>query len=125
METKLDWVAGQAESMVESAERNIALFAGKLTDNPAYSMAWADSVFSSAADLELGKQILKLIEVFKTKDLADNDIVAHLRTTIQDQINCSARRAANKSTSMSSNYMDDCRMAANAKVIEWLQVPVE
>lgn len=115
MQTKEQMIS-RLESMRDRARKQIDTFAEEIKgDNPAYYFSWGASQFISAAEFEFAKGWLN----FFVKDNEEGvNPVEVMLNAVQRVVLEKSRSVANKSTSVTSNYMDDCTLEVYARFID-------
>jgi hypothetical protein len=121
METRKtkDQIVRKLESMLESGEQQRDKFITKLQDNPAYAMSWSQSMFMVAAEIDFATEALAFFNTYK----GEEDPVQIFLNYTQKTVFQKSRHVSNKSTSVSSNYMDDCHLECRAAFLDdivWL-----
>lgn len=114
IERRLNDIADGCETDIKKFVESFA------NNNAAYVLSWSANTFVRAAELSFAKQLLGLITGLRDTGLTSDEILEKLKEFTLDTITSKARNDANKSTSVTSNYMDDCVAAAAAKFLERL-----
>ncbi len=92
------------------ADKVIAEFQEKLGTEPDKAMTWADNIFDQVAKKSVAKQVLYCLKHFsELQEIADT-----LHRSMMD----GARYINNKSTSVSDNFMKECRVSALVLAME-------
>lgn len=93
-----------------AAKGVIAEFQTALTNDPIHAVKWADKVFVAAGELEAASAVLSMLKHYTEMD----EIVDSLQATVLNK----ARYVNGKSTSVSSNFMQDNVLAAFVEAFE-------
>lgn len=112
--TKIDTIARKLHTMKARAERKILDFKKNLDVNPAHAMMWADSVFGAAAEFEFATDFLAHLEATAGRD----DQLELFKNRLDSLLRARAVYVNNRSTSVSSNKMEDERCAVVAKFLQ-------
>lgn len=95
---------------LEVYTKKLAKFAEDLAKDPAYALRWADEQFLNAAKVSVAQQMIHCLE--HCQDASD------ITNTLNSNIMSKARYLYNKSTSTSSNLLEECVVAAAADALE-------
>lgn len=98
----------------ETARTQLDKFVEEIkSDDPARAFAWSRSQFKYAAELSLATEWL----TFFKQEFNEIDPVEMYKESLQSFIVGKAAGASNKSTSVTSNYMDDCLLQVAAEFL--------
>jgi len=105
-------------SCIKQLELKLAKFTKDLLENPSHTMEWADSTFITAAELEVSCQVRNCLEGDVTGDSAIT--LEQMHSYLKDRLFNLARNINSQSTSVSKNFMQQCRVAALLNEVEYL-----
>lgn len=132
--TTTDEVAGEEmmsrlvrelEHINESGRGNLADFATRLAENPAYAFEWSHGKFVDAARVQVSLEVLRAVKFLKEK--GDGVYTGHnalgVCRVVRDQLYSDVLRAARspeRSTSQQSNLMKQEIASVKANLLETL-----
>ena len=93
----------RVRSILDVARSNIKTFTDELAKNPAHAMEWSDAAFKAAAKIAVLTQVE---EVLAEPDSAVS--LENVRDSLHDRFMHSTRYIDNRSSSPSTNRMNDC-----------------
>lgn len=108
------WGAHQARAQ---AKEMLAKWRESFAENPSYALEWSTDVFEIAAELK----VLEMMIYHHERDVSDRDILAYL----EEELKRSSRWGLKRSTSPTSNLMEDALRIAHAKHAEVLRSSIE
>lgn len=94
------------------AKEKLAVFATELQSNPIYALTWADKQFTFAAYIGVANDVLPMLEAGSTID--------HISSVLGESVLRAARTPA-RSTSPSSNLMEQEKLKILAETLEWIE----
>lgn len=100
------------------AQKSCDEWSKKFAENHSYALSWSSDVFASAAKVDVSKQVLLFLDENIDKSLTE--VVTTLRQHAHDKAWRAARYPA-RSTSPTSNLMEQCEAAAWAEFHEELK----
>lgn len=116
--SRKDRVVEKLEGMKESARKQIDLFAKTLLGAaPSYAMSWSANTFISAAEFDFAVEALTFFNNAEKGDDDDKMVDIFLKFT-QRTVLSKSKSVSNKSTSVTSNYADDCALEVRARFLD-------
>jgi len=112
-----------AASNIAAAQKELAVFSAKLAENPAHAMEWSGRAFTAAAALKVYMTVERWIQNAHAGLAEQKDEVAVLRAITHfslRQVLQAASRATSRSSSPTSNLMEDAEGAAWTGLYETL-----
>ena len=95
---------------INQLQEKLQQFTKDLLAHPGHTMEWADSSFKNAATLDLALEIRNALD--------GGASLENVRNHLQDRVLNHARYIDNHSTSVSSNFMKQCGLAAMVNELE-------
>ena len=106
-------IVRQLERMRDESRADLDEFADKLKGNePAYALSWGANQFINAAEFEFA---MGWLEFFNSEE--PTSTVEVFLATLQREVLDKACYVSNKSSSVMSNYMDDCVLEVKARFL--------
>jgi len=102
-----DEVVERCDEKIANVKRGIEKFVAELTDNPAYAFRWADAKMGLAAEGYVAEVVKEMTLTCKAEGESPEILRERVtRAAVQ------AGKYMKRSTSQSSNYMDNAKAAA-------------
>jgi len=116
-------IANHFTRKLESAEKILQKFKEGVEQDPEYQLNWADNAFRATAEIVVGRQVLHLIDdnTFEFNFMGDERLVQEVSNVLLGNIVNKAKNIDNKSTSVSSNFMQDCLLASRTEAYDWVK----
>lgn len=107
------------DDTTEALKASLARWGERFAADPPDALSWGDDTFRDAARLNVARWMQYLLCSDHAKSLSDAGVVAHIERRLRDEV-LQRSREVSRSTSPTSNLMDDERRAAFARVYERL-----
>ena len=116
---KIKQLRDRLEQMLASSKEGLEEFKEKLDQDPTYAMQWADKVFTYAAQHKVAADLLHGL---KANTVGEAEFLKRAQEYLTREV-LQAARCPGRSTSPSSNHMDEELAAAKARLLELMTSP--
>ena len=101
------------KNRIVTAKKTLEQFKERLDKHPVYAFEWARDAFYAAVEIDLLEEIIPILEEGKRTP-------EQIAESLQKDLMNKARSCGNRSTSQTSNLVDDYRIEVLAQTIEYL-----
>jgi hypothetical protein len=118
---KIEKFIEECKWVIKTFEENAKKFTEELVKHPSYTLTWSNQLFFLAAKHDLCKR-WKEFDIY-SPDINESteEIWEGIKQEFAREFKCAARNCHNRSTSPTSNLIDDCKITALAELNEFIE----